>query len=113
AAKPRTAIMRNIIVSVGICARNSIISPFLNDLRRSVQLARTRTPPKVRYGGGVSGTLMSGRREGKLRGLRFRKLTGAPKVPDGKSGRTLTKGCAFLDNDLHFLDSHLLICALG
>jgi len=29
AAKPRTAIMRNIIVSVGICARNSIISPFL------------------------------------------------------------------------------------
>jgi len=28
--------VRNIIVSVGICARNSIISPLLGDLGRSI-----------------------------------------------------------------------------
>ena len=49
--------MRNIIVSVGICARNSIISPFLDDLGWSVTSANESPPERVWGKGGVSGTL--------------------------------------------------------
>ena len=38
--KPRTAVVINIIVSLGICARNSIISPLLGNLGRSIGVKR-------------------------------------------------------------------------
>src|SRR5215831_14251125 len=44
-----------------------------------------REPRPSASAGGVSGTLMSGRQEGKLRGLRFANSRGVPEVPHGTS----------------------------